>query len=605
METEMSSPSSHAPSAIPISPWKPDLLHRILDIGHGGPQVPALVGYYLHKIIFSLMIVHSGVVFAGVLTYEALEVAGCLPKSDDDGGDHCSSSSTDDDDTNACRKLWGLIKADSLLTVIATAAAIVLAISSIFMGTFMDITHHRRLIGIISTSICIASISLCVAIISPSEATIAICSIGLFILFIFKDLHFLVIESYVPEISHISSELSHAISVASAWLYGGEVLHIIVWVIVGFFITGPLYGFIVTLGTVVLMCIYTPLSYHRLPSVPAVLTLPPDTTLFSYTLTHQRKLFLDIYSNFPDLGIVIAANMVYDPALGALFIAAIQVLVSKYHFTSSEIPIILGVAIICATIGAFLCKYSSLLDIPCCVHSAAVTAPAPGENAAAVSPSSTPCLPPGATTGALTDLPSSSCRDNVEAESEERVLEKSDILQSLTDLTALGLPALEPLSLPSQSSLILSPALSSSRYILANRLKHNIMGGLGAVIVITLCGTFFLKPCDLPLACGFGALWGISLAYCWTSGNLLRATLIPGGKEGQFAGLLVSTGNLLSWLPLLIFSIANEVWTIEGAMVTLTGFYLLGIFILSLCRTDRGVTAALNTLSSRRWVPKH
>jgi MFS family permease len=593
IEAVGSAPCSSPSRASPSSPWKPDLLHRLLDIGRGGPEVPALVGYYVHKIIFSLIIVHSGVVFAGVLTYEALDVAGCLPKNeDDDGGDSCSSSSGDDDDTIQCKKLWGLIKADSLLTVIATGAAIVLAISSIFMGTLMDITNHRRLIGIIATSICIASISLCMAIISPSESTIAICSVGLFILFVFKDLHFLVIESYVPEISNISSELSHAISVASAWLYGGEVLHIILWVIIGFFITGPVYGFVVTIGTVLLMSLYTPLSYHRLPSVPAARTLPPGVTLFSYALTTQYQLFAEIYSDFPDLGIVIAANMIYDPALGALFIAAIQVLVSKYHFTSSEIPIILGVGIICATVGAFLCKYSSCLDVPCCVHSTIAASASASVSAAPPSPIRSP-PPPTTSQGNSSSL-------NAQRDDDEEICLESG--QNLAELTALGLPALEPLAMQSQSSLTMP--LSSSRYLLANRLKHNIMGGLCAVIVITLCGTFFLKPCDLPLACGFGALWGIALAYCWTSGNLLRATLIPGGKEGQFAGLLVSTANFLSWLPLLIFSIANEVWTIEGAMVTLTGFFALGILVLSLCRTDRGVTAALNTLSNRRWVQK-
>jgi MFS-type transporter involved in bile tolerance (Atg22 family) len=614
-------PSSTPPTPLPSSssppPWKPDLVHRILDIGHGGPKVPALVGYYLHKIIYSLMIVHSGVVFAGVLTYEALEVAGCLPDSNDDDGAKCKAQKNDDD-TLHCKNLWGLIKPDSLLTVIATGAAIVLAISSIFMGTVMDITKYRRQIGIIGTVICILSITLCLAIINPNETTIAICSLGLFLLFIFKDLHFLVIESYVPEISQISSELSHAISVASAWLYGGEVIHIILWIIVGFFVTGSLYGFIVTIGTVILMCLYTPFSYYRLPNVPAVLTLPPNTSLYSYTLTYQYQLFLEIHSNFPDLGIVLAANMLYDPALNALFIAAIQVLVSKFHFTSSQIPIILGVGIICATIGAYLCKYSIYLDPICCVHSSLAATAAAANATSKTSPAPPPPPHGRSSPSEQIHLPSElspevHCEGEHGDEDPEANGNSNGAFEkgfSIVELSGMGSPGFEPLALPpstlslqSQSSLTMPS--SSTRYLVANRLKHNIMFGLLSVIVITLCGTFLMKPCDLTLACGFGALWGISLAYCWTSGNLLRATLIPGGKEGQFAGLLVSTGNLLSWLPLLIFSIANEVWTIEGAMVTLTGFFLLGIIILSFCVTDRGVTAALNTLSNRRWVPTH
>lgn len=583
-------------------------MHRILDIGQGGPKVPALVGYYLHKIVYALMIVHSGVVFAGVLTYEALDVAGCLPDNEDGT---CKEPDDADDDTAAgrCKSLWGLIKPDSLLTVIATGAAIVLAISSIFMGTLMDITKYRRQIGIIGTVLCILSITLCLAIITPNETTIAICSFGLFILYIFKEVHFLVMESYVPEISQKASELSHAISVASAWLYGGEVIHIILWVIVGFFVTGSSYGFVVTLGTILLMSFYTPFSYYRLPNVPAVLTLPPDTSLYSYTITYQYQLFLEIRSKFPDLGIVLAANMLYDPALSALFIAAIQILVSKYHFTSSQIPIILGVAIMCATIGAFICKYSFYLDPICCVHSNLAPSsktPLDPDFMVVADPAPSGEMCPCDSTPEMTE-PCCDDDEDVEANGPNNTFEKG---LSIVELSGMGSPGFEllapppsTLSLQSQSSLTMPS--SSTRYLVANRLKHNIMFGLLAVIIITLCGTFFMKPCDLGLACGFGALWGVSLAYCWTSGNLLRATLTPGGKEGQFAGLLVSTGNILSWLPLLIFSIANEVWTIEGAMVTLTGFFLLGIIILSFCVTDRGVTAALSTLSNRRWVPKH
>lgn len=565
--------------------WKPDLIHRLLECGKGGgPKIPALAGYYIHKIIFALMIGHSGVVFAGVLTYEALDVAGCLPNSDDDSDTCQVNGSNDDDDTVNCKRLWGLIKPDSLLTVIATGAAIILAITSIFMGTILDITPYRRQIGIIATLICILSIALCVAIIQPNETTLAICSIGLFILYIFKDIHFLIIESYVPELSHISSEISHAVSLASTWLYGGEILNIILWVIIGLFITGPLYGFVVTIGTVILMLILTPISYSRLPNVPAVIKLSKDETIVKHTIQYQLKLFKEIYHEFPDLGIVLAAHMVYDPALNALFIAAIQVLVSKYHFTSSEIPIILGVAIICATIGAYLCKYSSYLDTLCCI------------------------FPSQQELSQLNNQITSEFKNSQQQQPISEIDEEDDMEENKENQdNEISSPENQSNFIhcntnPFEQQSSLTFPSTSTRYLVAKRLKRNIMYGLFAVIIITLCGTYFMKPCNLGLACGFGALWGITLAYCWTSSNLIRATLVPGGKEGQFAGLLVSAGNILSWLPLLIFSIANEVWTINGAMISLTGFYFLGIVIISFCSTKNGVKAALDTLSNRRWA---
>jgi hypothetical protein len=56
----------------------------------------------------------------------------------------------------------------------------------------------------------------------------------------------------------------------------------------------------------------------------------------------------------------------------------------------------------------------------------------------------------------------------------------------------------------------------------------------------------------------------------------MRSSLIPGGAESEFAGILMTTTSATSWIPLLVFSIANEFWTIEGGMLTLVGFFLVG-----------------------------
>ena len=53
-------------------------------------------------------------------------------------------------------------------------------------------------------------------------------------------------------------------------------------------------------------------------------------------------MFADIYANYLDYGLMLIGTSIYDPALSALFVAAVQILVSKYKFTQTQIPIILG-----------------------------------------------------------------------------------------------------------------------------------------------------------------------------------------------------------------------------------------------------------------------
>eukprot|EP00602_Paraphysomonas_sp_CaronLab_P006857 CAMPEP_0185021878 /NCGR_PEP_ID=MMETSP1103-20130426/4580_1 /TAXON_ID=36769 /ORGANISM="Paraphysomonas bandaiensis, Strain Caron Lab Isolate" /LENGTH=518 /DNA_ID=CAMNT_0027553657 /DNA_START=161 /DNA_END=1717 /DNA_ORIENTATION=- len=489
------------------------------------------------------MIVHSGVVFAGVLTYEALKVSDCI--SDDDSDESCSADKDDDSNDNSddCRRLWGLIKPDSLLTVLATTAAVVLALSSMFMGTIADATPYRRQFGIIGTSMCVVGMALCTSILQPNEVTIAICGAGLVIHYIFKDYHYIVIESYTPELSHIPEEVSTILSVTSVWFYVFEVLTIVVWVIVGSFIAGSLFGFVVTVVSVVVVGCLIPVAYSRLPDVATPRPFPPGTSIVSYTLSRQVEIFSEICTKYPDFGIVLLANMIYDPALSALFVAAIQVLVSKYHFTASDIPIILGVAIISAIVGAYFAR---------CVSYA----------------------------------PDSSCPP-----SSLLVRQSSFHLDAKSgNDTAV--------KLSSEAKLVQSVSKHPKR------LKWSIVIGLIVVTGITICGTFFLVPCALGLACWFGAMWGMSLAFCWTCSSILRSALVPGGSEAEYAGILYTTTNAVNWLPLLIFSIANEVWTIEGAMLTLVLFYLAGGLVLAAADTDRALNATVGSLELRRWANK-
>jgi hypothetical protein len=508
-----------------LTRWEPDWLDRLLRCGPGGPHTRAVTGFYLLRIIFAVTLTHSGVVYAGVLTYEAIKFTDCLEDDDSSGSGSCSDGSDGSDDdwysdgsahththTDTCRRLWGILKPDSLLTVIATAAAAVLAVSSIFVGTLMDVTPHRKQIGMFFACMCVCGDTFCLAIVGvgvgrvDSGVCIAVASLGLFVTYVFKNFHFILIESYAPELSVKHDEVSRALSVAGVWMYAVQVLTIMLWVTVAFIgFSDATYGFVVTAGTILLLLVLIPVCFSRLPNTPARHVKEMEhTTLLRYSLSRQKMMFLDVYYNFFDLGIYYVANAIYDPALLALFVAAIQILVSKYKFTSDQIPIIMGIAIVSAVVGAFIPRYIVVF------FRKRHDARAAGSGS--------------------------------EGECESEGVDYEPMLD----------------------------AVHPSVY------KYLIIADLILLSCVTVCATYFLQPCNVGLACIFGVLWGCTLAFCWTCGNIMRSSLIPGGSESEFAGILMTTTSATSWIPLLVFSIANEFWTIEGGMLTLVGFFLVG-----------------------------
>jgi len=56
----------------------------------------------------------------------------------------------------------------------------------------------------------------------------------------------------------------------------------------------------------------------------------------------------------------------------------------------------------------------------------------------------------------------------------------------------------------------------------------------------------------------FAALWGMALGWMYPSQRVLFCTLIPKKQETELMGLFVFSGQILGWLPPLIFTVMNE-----------------------------------------------
>jgi hypothetical protein len=137
------------------------------------------------------------------------------------------------------------------------------------------------------------------------------------------------------------------------------------------------------------------------------------------------------------------------------------------------------------------------------------------------------------------------------------------------------------------------------------RIKYSLILGLMMTITVTCFGTYCMQPCNIALACLFGLLWGFCLAWTWNCCSMLRSALVPGGSEAEFCGLVFATTNAVNWIPTLIFTIANEVGSIEAAMMSLNVYFVIGIFVMCKVDIDRGLIARNMSMSLRRWAHKN
>eukprot|EP00854_Cymbomonas_tetramitiformis_P011276 gene11276-13325_t len=465
----------------------------------------------------AFMIAHGGIAFSGVMITIGQDLIDCGNSSDESDaqcGDNDSDSESD------CGKLWGFIKPTSLPSLIVTVGAVINACTAPFLGAIIECTPYRNRFGAFGSSMCLIGVLMSAVIIVPNEDTLAVCAVGSVLTYAFKDLHVLVGEAYIPELSPAADEVATAVTAGGLWLYCTEMVVIAVITIIGSGMTTSHYGFFVTIVCGLPMILLLYLIYSKYPQVPAAHKVPAGQTIVSFSLSRLKILTREMYRDYQDLGILLLANMCFDPALSGLFSVAVQVLIGKYKFTPAEVPIVLGCAILSAVPGVVASR-------------ACARAPA---NADTNAPKACP---------------------------------------SPADVASL------------------------------RRTQLALIGSLLMVATITSLATVALSQCALGIACVFGALWGFFTTFCWNSSSMMRAALVPGGREAEVSGLAFVAFNLLQWLPTLIFSIANETWNIDGALLLLNIFFVSGIAVLACIDVERGLRAKVQSLGQRRWHGGH
>lgn len=99
------------------------------------------------------------------------------------------------------------------------------------------------------------------------------------------------------------------------------------------------------------------------------------------------------------------------------------------------------------------------------------------------------------------------------------------------------------------------------------------------ITTTTLAAIILRDPGQQSAAYVFAALWGLCLGWIHPTEKTLYCTIIPRGQEAELMGTFICAGQVLSWMPSLVFSIMNE----AGISMRIGLFSLTIYFIVSFC----------------------
>lgn len=104
------------------------------------------------------------------------------------------------------------------------------------------------------------------------------------------------------------------------------------------------------------------------------------------------------------------------------------------------------------------------------------------------------------------------------------------------------------------------------------------------VAASTLTGPEHIKY--MPL---IGALWGVGLGWLLPMHQTAFMTIIPRGQEGELMGMYIFSGQILSWLPPMLFTTINEVgMDMAYGLASLDVFFAGAVLCLFMVKSTEG-----------------
>ena len=87
------------------------------------------------------------------------------------------------------------------------------------------------------------------------------------------------------------------------------------------------------------------------------------------------------------------------------------------------------------------------------------------------------------------------------------------------------------------------------------------------------------SPDDKYIAFIFAGIWGLLIGWYYPADSLIFSMLMPKGQESELAGFYLYCGQILAWLPNLIFTIMNESdLSLSWAGIHLNIYYAIAAF---------------------------
>lgn len=115
--------------------------------------------------------------------------------------------------------------------------------------------------------------------------------------------------------------------------------------------------------------------------------------------------------------------------------------------------------------------------------------------------------------------------------------------------------------------------------------SNPILSSLGATLLLlvnTIAFGFILRKPDQQLETYLlAAGWGWGTGWKWTTDRLVASTIIPVGQDAELMGTYLFSGQVLTWLPPLVYTALNEAGVEARFAVTSLGiWFVLGIAAL-------------------------
>jgi MFS-type transporter involved in bile tolerance (Atg22 family) len=111
---------------------------------------------------------------------------------------------------------------------------------------------------------------------------------------------------------------------------------------------------------------------------------------------------------------------------------------------------------------------------------------------------------------------------------------------------------------------------------------RSLQACLLAWIATTSIASLVMKnPGQQNTAYVFAAFWGLCLGWIHPTEKTLYCTIIPRGQEAELMGTYICAGQILSWVPSLVFSVLNESgFSMRFGLFSLSFYFIASFFIL-------------------------